>query len=117
MLLLLLLLLLLFFPLFPNLLTGMCNQEIIFCEKVKEKLCSMDDYQAFLKCLHIYSKEIISRSELQTLVGITQSELLNSLCCFLLSFDPEHNLDEFNIQPLFVWHCLIYSLPYQNKSK
>lgn len=55
---------------FPNILTGMYNQEFIFCEKVKEKLCSMDDYQAFLKCLHIYSKEIISRSELQTLVCI-----------------------------------------------
>lgn len=50
-------------------LKSMCNQEFIFCEKVKEKLCSMDDYQAFLKCLHIYSKEIISRSELQSLVA------------------------------------------------
>ena len=70
----------------------------------------MDDYQAFLKCLHIYSKEIISRSELQTLVCIAQSELLNFVCCYLLSFNPEHNLDEFDILPLFVWHCLIYSL-------
>ncbi|CAO2825485.1 unnamed protein product [Amaranthus hypochondriacus] len=45
------------------------NQEFIFCEKVKEKLSSPDDYQAFLKCLHIYSTEIITRSELQSLVA------------------------------------------------
>ncbi|EPS62222.1 hypothetical protein M569_12570, partial [Genlisea aurea] len=42
---------------------------LLFCEKVKERLHSADDYQAFLKCLHLYSKEIISRDELQGLVG------------------------------------------------
>lgn len=45
------------------------SQEFAFCEKVKEKLRNADDYQEFLKCLHIYSKEIITRSELQSLVG------------------------------------------------
>ncbi|XP_059670241.1 paired amphipathic helix protein Sin3-like 2 isoform X2 [Cornus florida] len=45
------------------------NQEFIFCEKVKERLHSSDDYQAFLKCLHIYSTEIITRKELQSLVA------------------------------------------------
>ncbi|PON46541.1 Histone deacetylase interacting protein [Parasponia andersonii] len=45
------------------------GQEFAFCEKVKEKLRNADDYQEFLKCLHIYSKEIITRSELQSLVG------------------------------------------------
>ncbi|KAL5552983.1 hypothetical protein UlMin_040384 [Ulmus minor] len=44
------------------------SQEFAFCEKVKEKLRNADDYQEFLKCLHIYSKEIISRSELQALM-------------------------------------------------
>ncbi|XP_010692047.2 paired amphipathic helix protein Sin3-like 2 isoform X2 [Beta vulgaris subsp. vulgaris] len=48
---------------------SMYNQEFYFCEKVKEKLGSSDDYQAFLKCLHIYSTEIITRSELQSLVA------------------------------------------------
>ncbi|KAL9275062.1 Paired amphipathic helix protein Sin3-like 2-like protein [Drosera capensis] len=52
-----------------NSLPGMYNQEFIFCEKVKEKLGSTDDYQAFLKCLHIYSTEIITRTELQSLVA------------------------------------------------
>ncbi|GMH04285.1 hypothetical protein Nepgr_006124 [Nepenthes gracilis] len=52
-----------------NALKSMYNQEFIFCEKVKEKLSSSDDYQAFLKCLHIYSTEIITRSELQRLVA------------------------------------------------
>ncbi|XP_022151191.1 paired amphipathic helix protein Sin3-like 4 isoform X1 [Momordica charantia] len=45
------------------------SQEFAFCERVKEKLRNADDYQEFLKCLHIYSKEIITRAELQSLVG------------------------------------------------
>ncbi|KAL2528801.1 Paired amphipathic helix protein Sin3-like 2 [Forsythia ovata] len=48
---------------------SMYSQEFTFCEKVKDRLCSADDYQAFLKCLHIYSTEIITRKELQSLVA------------------------------------------------
>ncbi|CAA2967038.1 paired amphipathic helix Sin3-like 2 isoform X2 [Olea europaea subsp. europaea] len=48
---------------------SMYSQEFTFCEKVKERLRSSDDYQAFLKCLHIYSTEIITRKELQSLVA------------------------------------------------
>ncbi|XP_042497948.1 paired amphipathic helix protein Sin3-like 4 isoform X3 [Macadamia integrifolia] len=48
---------------------GVYSQEFIFCEKVKEKLRNPDDYQEFLKCLHIYSTEIITRSELQSLMS------------------------------------------------
>ncbi|RXH69830.1 hypothetical protein DVH24_007086 [Malus domestica] len=48
---------------------SMYGQEFAFCEKVKEKLRNPEDYQEFLKCLHIYSKEIITRSELQSLVA------------------------------------------------
>ncbi|CAA0828461.1 Paired amphipathic helix protein Sin3-like 2 [Striga hermonthica] len=44
------------------------NYEFSFCQKVKERLQSADDYQAFLKCLHIYCTEIITRKELQSLV-------------------------------------------------
>ncbi|KAJ0830567.1 putative transcription regulator Others family [Helianthus annuus] len=44
-------------------------QEFTFCEKVKDRLRNADDYQAFLKCLHIYSTEIITRKELQSLVS------------------------------------------------
>ncbi|KAK8566032.1 hypothetical protein V6N12_059575 [Hibiscus sabdariffa] len=47
---------------------SMCNQGFVFCEKVKERLCSSDDYQAFLKCLNIYSNGIIKRNDLQNLV-------------------------------------------------
>ncbi|XP_022862949.1 paired amphipathic helix protein Sin3-like 2 [Olea europaea var. sylvestris] len=50
-------------------LKSMYSQEFTFCEKVKERLRSSDDYQAFLKCLHIYSTEIITRKELQSLVA------------------------------------------------
>ncbi|KAI3954048.1 hypothetical protein MKW98_017872 [Papaver atlanticum] len=44
-------------------------QEYTFCEKVKEKLRNPEDYQEFLKCLSIYSNEIISRDELKNLIG------------------------------------------------
>ncbi|GMI99169.1 SIN3-like 2 [Hibiscus trionum] len=49
-------------------LKSMCNRGFAFCEKVKERLCSSDDYQAFLKCLNIYSNGIIIRNDLQNLV-------------------------------------------------
>ncbi|KAF5726781.1 paired amphipathic helix protein Sin3-like 4-like isoform X3 [Tripterygium wilfordii] len=48
---------------------GMISQELAFCEKVKEKLHNPDDYQEFLRCLHLYTREIITRSELQSLVS------------------------------------------------
>ncbi|OIT37974.1 paired amphipathic helix protein sin3-like 2 [Nicotiana attenuata] len=47
------------------------SQEFTFCEKVKERLQSPVDYQAFLKCLHLYSTEVISRKELQSLVRLS----------------------------------------------
>ncbi|XP_016559073.1 paired amphipathic helix protein Sin3-like 2 isoform X2 [Capsicum annuum] len=48
---------------------SMYSQEFTFCERVKERLQSPSDYQAFLKCLHIFSTEIITRKELQSLVA------------------------------------------------
>ncbi|KAJ9540584.1 hypothetical protein OSB04_027090 [Centaurea solstitialis] len=50
-------------------LKSMYSQEFTFCENVKSRLRSPDDYQAFLKCLHIYSTDIITRKELQSLVS------------------------------------------------
>lgn len=50
-----------------NAMKSMFSQELSFCEKVKDKL--RDDYQEFLRCLHLYTKEIITRPELQSLVG------------------------------------------------
>ncbi|XP_061373184.1 paired amphipathic helix protein Sin3-like 2 [Gastrolobium bilobum] len=49
-------------------LKNMYSQAFSFCEKVKEKLNSADDYQAFLKCLHIFSSGIIKRNDLQNFV-------------------------------------------------
>ncbi|BAU01122.1 hypothetical protein VIGAN_11028300 [Vigna angularis var. angularis] len=49
-------------------LKSMYSQAFSFCEKVKEKLSSSDDYQTFLKCLHIFSNGIIKRNDLQNLV-------------------------------------------------
>ncbi|KAG7575603.1 Paired amphipathic helix [Arabidopsis thaliana x Arabidopsis arenosa] len=50
-------------------LKSMYNQAFVFCEKVKERLCSQDDYQTFLKCLNIFSNGIIQRKDLQNLVS------------------------------------------------
>ncbi|KAJ8465430.1 hypothetical protein OPV22_027982 [Ensete ventricosum] len=50
-----------------NALKSVYTREFNFCEKVKEKL-HRDTYQEFLQCLHIYSKEIINRTELKNLV-------------------------------------------------
>ncbi|KAJ4912071.1 Paired amphipathic helix protein Sin3-like 2 [Raphanus sativus] len=52
-----------------NNLKGMYNQAFVFCEKVKEKLCSEDDYQTFLKCLNLFSSGIIHRKQLQNFVS------------------------------------------------
>uniref|UniRef100_A0A7N0U8T1 Histone deacetylase interacting domain-containing protein n=1 Tax=Kalanchoe fedtschenkoi TaxID=63787 RepID=A0A7N0U8T1_KALFE len=45
------------------------NWEFSFCEKVKERVTDPDEYQSFLKCLNIYSTEIVSRTELQNLMA------------------------------------------------
>ncbi|KAL4581665.1 hypothetical protein LXL04_006191 [Taraxacum kok-saghyz] len=52
-----------------NDLRSMYSEEFNFCEKVKDRLNNLEDYQAFLKCLHIYNTEIITRKELQSLVS------------------------------------------------
>lgn len=63
---------------------GVYPQEVNYFDKVKEKL-HPDGYQEFLKCIDIYSKEIISKSELKNLVRFTY--LFCSQCiCKILKF-------------------------------
>jgi len=50
------------------LISGWYSEELAFVEKVKEKLSNPENYQNFLKCLHIYASKIITREELQLLV-------------------------------------------------
>ncbi|XVF44115.1 hypothetical protein PTKIN_Ptkin02bG0094400 [Pterospermum kingtungense] len=52
-----------------NAMKSVYNQEFSFFDKVKEKLRNPDHYQEFLRCLHLYSNEVISRTELQSLVN------------------------------------------------
>ncbi|KAI3945099.1 hypothetical protein MKW92_007679 [Papaver armeniacum] len=47
------------------------HQEYSFVENVKASLRSPDEYKQFLKCLYVYSKERISKDELQALTGFT----------------------------------------------
>ncbi|XP_047320078.1 paired amphipathic helix protein Sin3-like 4 [Impatiens glandulifera] len=51
-----------------NELKGIYSQEFALCEKIKDRLYPTDGYQDFLKFLHIYSRQIITRSELKNLV-------------------------------------------------
>lgn len=51
--------------LFP---AGIYSQEFAFCEKVKERVQNPDEYQEFLKLLDLYSREVITRKELHSLV-------------------------------------------------
>lgn len=39
-----------------------------FIEKIRQKLPNLDVYQEVVKCLDIFDKEIITRSELHSLV-------------------------------------------------
>ncbi|GAU46092.1 hypothetical protein TSUD_135240 [Trifolium subterraneum] len=64
-------------------LKSMCSPVLAFLEKVKEKLRNPEDYQEFLKCLHIYSREIITRQELLALVG----DLLGKYADIMEGFD------------------------------
>ncbi|WJX87923.1 hypothetical protein P8452_70061 [Trifolium repens] len=64
-------------------LKNMCSPVLAFLEKVKEKLRNPEDYQEFLKCLHIYSREIITRQELLALVG----DLLGKYADLMEGFD------------------------------
>ncbi|KAL8150199.1 hypothetical protein V2J09_020007 [Rumex salicifolius] len=44
------------------------SQEFAFCDKVKDRLQKSNGYQEFLKLLDLYSREIITRKEMHTLV-------------------------------------------------
>ncbi|XAR64997.1 hypothetical protein NMG60_11008924 [Bertholletia excelsa] len=50
-------------------LKNMYIQESAFCEKVKERLHDFEAYQEFFRCIYIYDKEIITKPELQNLIG------------------------------------------------
>ncbi|XP_048229904.1 paired amphipathic helix protein Sin3-like 2 isoform X1 [Ricinus communis] len=71
------------------------NQGFIFCEKVKEKLGSSDDYQAFLKCLNIYSNGIIKKNDLQNLVADLLGKYPDLMEEFNDFFERRENIDGF----------------------
>lgn len=48
----------------------MYNQAFVVCEKIKERLCSQDDYQSFLKFLDMFSNGIFQKKELLDCVGL-----------------------------------------------
>ncbi|KAJ8439477.1 hypothetical protein Cgig2_006994 [Carnegiea gigantea] len=76
-------------------LRSLYRQEFAFCEKVKERLHNPDDYQEFLKCLHIYSREIITRQELQVLVRDILGkypDLMDGFCEFFMRCEKIESL-------------------------
>ncbi|KAM7252050.1 hypothetical protein ACFE04_023933 [Oxalis oulophora] len=52
-----------------SIMPDMYNHELSFCEKVKEKLRVAEDYQEFMRYLQLYTKDFITRSELQSMVA------------------------------------------------
>ncbi|RZC91212.1 hypothetical protein C5167_027275 [Papaver somniferum] len=50
------------------------HHEYSFFEKAKTSFRSPDEYKQFLKCLYVYSKQRISKDELQALTGFTYTE-------------------------------------------
>ncbi|KDP45427.1 hypothetical protein JCGZ_09676 [Jatropha curcas] len=76
-------------------LKSMYNQGFIFCEKVKEKLVNSDDYQAFLKCLNIYSNGIIKKNDLQNLVADLLGKYPDLMEEFNDFFERCENIDGF----------------------
>ncbi|CAN8256262.1 unnamed protein product [Cochlearia groenlandica] len=78
-----------------NNLKSMYNQAFVFCEKVKERLCSQDDYQTFLKCLNIFSKGIIQRKDLQNLVSDLLGKFPDLMDEFNQFFDRCESIDGF----------------------
>ncbi|KAL8137781.1 hypothetical protein V2J09_003782 [Rumex salicifolius] len=58
------------------------NPAFVFCEKAKDRMQS-DEYQGFLKLLQLFSKEIITRKELHSLV----SDVLGKYPDLLEGFD------------------------------
>ncbi|XP_078148844.1 paired amphipathic helix protein Sin3-like 3 isoform X2 [Carex rostrata] len=77
-----------------NALKSAYPQEFEYCEKVKEKL-HPSTYQEFLKCLHIYSQEIINRGELKNLVGDLLGKYPDLMEGFNEFLTHCENLDEF----------------------
>uniref|UniRef100_A0A7N1A344 Histone deacetylase interacting domain-containing protein n=1 Tax=Kalanchoe fedtschenkoi TaxID=63787 RepID=A0A7N1A344_KALFE len=74
---------------------GVFHQEILFCEEVKKRMQRPAEFPQFLKCLHIYNKEIITRKELENLVADfigRESDLLARFPDFLTHC---RNIDEF----------------------
>ncbi|CAM6050285.1 unnamed protein product [Sphagnum compactum] len=66
-----------------------------FVEKVKSRLRNRETYQDFLKCLNIFNQEIISRRELQRVVGDIlgkHADLMEGFNEFLTHCENEGNL-------------------------
>ncbi|KAH7846362.1 hypothetical protein Vadar_013012 [Vaccinium darrowii] len=103
-------------------LRSMYKQEFVFCDKVKERLSSPDDYQTFLKCLHIYSTEIITREELHNLVLDLLGQYPDLMDGFNEFLERSENIDGFlagvmNKKPLWSEGRLSKSAKVEDKDK
>ncbi|KAG2245491.1 hypothetical protein Bca52824_085119 [Brassica carinata] len=76
-------------------LKSMYNEAFVFCEKVKERLCSQDDYQTFLKCLNIFSNGIIQTKQLQNLVSDLLGKYPDLMDEFTQFFERCESIDGF----------------------
>ncbi|CAH8253403.1 unnamed protein product [Arabidopsis lyrata] len=70
------------------------SQDLAIVDRVKGKL-NASEYQEFLRCLNLFSKEIISRPELQSLVGNligVYPDLMDSFIEFLVQCEKTEGL-------------------------
>lgn len=65
--------------------TQAAKAEMVFLTKVKQRLRSADAYHQFIKCLHTYSQEVISKAELEEMVRdiLRTTELMSDFKKFL----------------------------------
>jgi paired amphipathic helix protein Sin3a len=49
---------------------GSLEKELMYFDRVKTRLRNKEAYQDFLKCLHLFATDIISRSELIQLASV-----------------------------------------------
>ena len=65
---------------------GMQGQALAFREKVKERLLNSDYHREFLRCLHNYSNEIITKSQLENQVSLFFPSILRLVFLSLSKF-------------------------------
>ncbi|CAF2061848.1 BnaC06g24960D [Brassica napus] len=94
-------------------------QELAFVDRVKAKL-NTSEYQEFLRCLNLFSKEIISQPELQSLVGNLiggYPELMEAFRVFLVQCEKNDGLLSSIVTKKSLWSDGKFPQPTKSQDK